>query len=250
MYQELQLFEESFNRPPVWGAEGYGLPLPTLAVGDLFEHDSLPDLQWRRPPEPGQVFKVVAVKHVFRETGPGPEVNHLLMVAVALDDLQSRQDAELDQAEADAEHQTRRGDFLNALVCDLARHCAPEVRQKLVHGIVSSMKAMSAHGIEDEAQSAWEEAAMILQADGHILTNMLQSEIQADVGRAIAELEREDRLTLWLADAGLDDWYPDDFPKAQAAFDPLAHSRRTLDTAEEKLTRRVVTLLYEHVLPT
>ncbi len=80
MYQELQIFEESFEHP-VWGTEDNDLPLPTLAVGDLFEHDSLPGIHWRTPPEPGQVFKVVAIKHVFRETGSGPEADHLLKVS-------------------------------------------------------------------------------------------------------------------------------------------------------------------------
>lgn len=249
MYHELQLFEESFDHHPVWGTEGNDLPLPTLAVGDLFEHDSLPAIHWRTPPEPGQVFKVIAIKHVFSETGPGPEANHLLMVAVALGDLESRQEAALDEAESALENQTRRGDFLSVLLRDLAQHTAPEVRDKLVQGIVSAMKGMSAHGIEDEAESAWEEAAMILQANDHLLADMLQGEIQADVRRAIAQLDREDRLTLWLADAELDDWFPDDWPDAQTALDPLTRWREAMDAAEQQMTQRVLTLLYAHEFP-
>jgi hypothetical protein len=249
MYQELQLFEETFDGYPVWGTEGNDLPLPALRVGDLFEHESLPAMNWRTPPKPSQAFKVIAIKHVFRETGRGPEADHLLKVAVALDDLESRQEAALNEAETDLENQTRRGDFLSVLLCDLAKYKAPEVRNKLVQGIVSTMKDMAAHGIEDEAGNSWEEAAMILQADGHVLAEMLRGEIQADVRRAIAQLDSEDRLTLWLAAAGLDDWYPDDFPDAQSRFDPLTHSRRALDTAEEQLTEYVLSLLYAHDLP-
>lgn len=248
MYQELELFEETFDSGPVWGTEGNDLPLPTLAVGDLFGHDMLPDIHWRRPPESGQVFKVVAIKHVFRETGTGPEVNHVLMVAVALDDMESRQEAAWSQAESDLEIQTRRGDFLNALVCDLANHNAPEVQDKLVQGIVSAMKIVSARGINDEAENAWEEAAMILQSDGHDLAETLRGEIQADVLRAIKQSDREVQLILWLATAGLDDWCLGEFPLAQEAFNVLDHSRRALDTAGELLTERVLSLLCSHDL--
>lgn len=249
MYQELEIFEETFDGYPVWSTEGNDPPLPGLALGDLFEHDGLPNIRWRRPPEPGQIFKVIAVKHVFRETGCGPEANHLLKVAVALGDLESRHEAELYQANAALEDQTRRGDFLTALMWDLAKYNAPEIRSRLVQGIVLNMKITPARGIEDEAENEWEEAAIILQANDHLLADMLQREIQSDVQRAIAKLQREDRLTLWLAASGLDDWCPEDFPDAQASFDPLAHSSSTLDTAEEKLSRQVLSLLYAHDLP-
>lgn len=228
MYQELELFEETFDGRPVWSTEGNDLPLPPLAVGDLFEHDSLPNIRWRWSPEPGQVFKVIAIKHVFRETGRGPEATHLLKVAVALGDLESRQEAKLYQIETALEAQTRRGDFLDILIYELAIHNWPEVQDKLIQSIVSSMKATPARGIEDEAENAWQEAAIILQANNHLLADMLQREIQSEVQRAIAKLEREDRLILWLAAAGLDDWYPDDFPDAPTGFDPLKHSRRTV----------------------
>lgn len=67
--------------------------------------------------------------------------------------------------------------------------------------------------------------------------------------RAIAQLDREDRLTLWLADAELDDWFPDDWPDAQTALDPLTRWREAMDAAEQQMTRRVLTLLYAHEFP-
>lgn len=246
MYQELELFEETFDGHPVWGTEGNDLPLPALRVGDLFEHESLPAINWRTSPKPGQAFKVTAIKHVFRETGPGPEADHLLKVAVALDDLESQQEAKLYQIETDLEAQTRRGDFLDILIYELAIHSAPEVQDKLIQSIMSSMKATPAREIEDEAKNTWEEAAIILQANHHLLADMLQREIKSEVQRAIAKLKREDRLIIWFAAAGLDDWSPDDFPNAQTGFDPLKHSRRTLETVESQLIEQVVSLLHAH----
>lgn len=249
MYQELQLFEESFNSEPVWSTEGNDLPLPPLAVGDQFEHLSMSAIYWRRPPRPGQVFRVVALKHVFKDsTDPGPTADYSLMVAVALDDFADRQEAALDEAETKLEDQTRRGDFLSAMLIDLAQHTAPELRNKLVQGVVSSMKAKPAHGIEDEAESAWEEAARILQADGHGLADMQRGDVESDVRGALKKLGREDRLTLWLEEAQLNDWFSDDWPKSATAFDPLTHLRGALDLVEEQLTRRVLSLLYAHEL--
>ncbi len=181
MYQELQLFEESFDRHPVWGTEGNDLPLPAMAVGDQFEHDSLPAIHWRMPPKPGQVFKVVAIKHVFSETGCGPEANHLLKVAVALDNLADRQETALIEAEQDLQRQTGRADFLQSVAREQARRTAPDVLNKVVDGIESEMKSMPAHGIESEAVSAWDEAAAILQANGHMLAEMQRSEIESSV---------------------------------------------------------------------
>lgn len=249
MYQELELFEETFDGHPVWSTEGNNLPLPALAVGDLFEHDSLPNIRWRWPPEPGQVFKVVAIKHVFRDTGRGPEADHLLKVAVALGDLESRQEAKLHQAETALEAQTRRGDFLDILLYELAIHNGANVWEKLIQDSVSAMKTTPARGIHGEAEFAWEEAALILQAKDHLGADILQPYIQADAQQAIAKMNRVDRLTLWLEAAGMDDWSPDDFPNAQTGFEPLKHSRRNLETVESQLIEKVVSLLYAHDFP-
>lgn len=61
MYQTLELFEDTFERDPIWSTEGSNSPLPALAVGDIFEHESLCNIDWRKGPEPGQVFKVTAI---------------------------------------------------------------------------------------------------------------------------------------------------------------------------------------------
>lgn len=249
MYQELELFEETFDSRPLWSTEGNDLALPALAVGDLFEHDSLPNIRWRRPPELGQVFKVIAIKHVFRETGSGPEADHLLKIAVALDDLESRQEAARNEAETDLKNQTRRGDFLDFLLYELAIHNKTKVWEKLIQDIVSAMKITPARGIHGEAKFAWEEAALILQANDHLRADILQPYIKADAQRAIEKMNRVDRLILWLEAAGMDDFSPDDFPNAKTGFDSLKYSRKTLETVESQLIEQVVSLLHAHDFP-
>ena len=246
MYQELELFEESFDGCPVWSTEGSDLPLPLIAVGNLFEHDGLPNICWRMPPEPTQVFKVIAIKHVFRETGRGAKTTHLLKVAVALGGLESRQEVELYQAETALENQTRRGDFLDFLLYELASHDAAEVWEKLILDTVSAMKTTPARGIHGEAEFAWEEAALIFQTSDHLQIDILQPYFRADVQRAIAKMNRIDRLILWLESAVLENWFPDDFPNAKTGFDPLKHSPKTLETVESQLMEHIVSLLHAH----
>ena len=246
MYQELQLFEESFDRHPVWGTEGNDLPLPPLAVGDLFEHDSLPSINWRMPPEPGQVFKVVAIKHVFSENGRGPEANHLLKVAVALDNLADRQEAALIEAEQDLQRQTGRSDFLQSVARKQARRTAPDVLNKIVDGIESEMKSMPAHGIESEAVSAWDEAAAILQTDGHALADMLRSQMESIVRAAFKRLNDDDRLAVWLAYADLNECFYEDWPDVHAGFDPWTVWATTMGAVDEEVSGRVLNMLHEH----
>lgn len=246
MYQELQLFEESFDRHPVWGTEGNDLPLPPLAVGDLFEHDSLPAIHWRMPPEPGQVFKVVAIKHVFSENGRGPEANHLLKVAVALDNLADRQEAALIEAEQALQRQTGRSDFLQSVARKQARRTAPDVLNKIVDGIESEMKSTPAHGIESEAVSAWDEAAAILQTDGHALADMLRSQMESIVRAAFKRLNDDDRLAVWLAYADLNECFYEDWPDVHAGFDPWTVWATTMGAVDEEVSGRVLNMLHEH----
>ena len=251
MYQELQIFEESFDSPPVWGTEGNGGPLPTLAVGDIFAHESLPAISWRRFPEAGQVFKVSAIKHAFRETGIGPLADHLLMVAVALDDFEARCDAEVADAEKALANQTRRADFFESLARGQARAAAPAPLDTVIKGIVSQLKTRPAHGVVSEAASEWEEAAQILQANDHLFAEILRSEIRSSVARALKQMSQADRLAVWLADADMKDWFFDnDWPDPEADFDPAACWGRALDEAEEKIVRRITSALLDHELAT
>ena len=249
MYQELQLFEDSFDRHPVWGTEGNDSRLPTLAVGDLFEHDSLPAIDWRMPPEPGQVFKVVAIKHVFSENGRGPEANHLLKVAVALDDLADRQEVALIEAEQDLQRQTGRADFLHGMAREQARRTAPDVLNKLVDGIESDMKCTPAHGIDSEALCAWSEAAAILQADGLALAEILRSQIESSVRLAFKRLSADDRLAVWLAHADLNECFYEDWPGVHAGFDPWTTWAATMGAVDEEVSGRVMNMLYEDQCP-
>ena len=249
MYQELQIFEESFSsRFPVWGTEANDLPLPTLAVGDAFDHTSLPGIPWRMPPEPGQNFKVIAVRHAFSSTGPGPEADYVMQIAVALDDLESRQEAALIEAEQDLQRQTGRADFLQSVAREQARRTAPDVLNKVVDGIELEMKSTPAHGIESEAVSAWDEAAAILQANGHDLAEILRSQIEFSVRLAFKRLGDDDRLAVWLAYADLNDCFYGEWPDVHSGFDPWTVWAATMQEVDEEVSGRITNMLYAHQL--
>ena len=194
----------------------------------------------------GQVFKVVAIKHVFSENGRGPEANHLLKVAVALDNLADRQEAALIEAEQDLQRQTGRSDFLQSVARKQARRTAPDVLNKIVDGIESEMKSTPAHGIESEAVSAWDEAAAILQTDGHALADMLRSQMESIVRAAFKRLNDDDRLAVWLAYADLNECFYEDWPDVHAGFDPWTVWATTMGAVDEEVSGRVLNMLHEH----
>lgn len=250
MYQELQIFEESFdNLFPVWGTEANDLSLPTLAVGDVFDHTGLPGIRWCKPPEAEQQFKVIAIRHAFSATGQGPEVDYVLQVAVALDALADGQQAALIDAEEDLQRQTGRADYLQSVAREQARRTAPDVLNKVVDGIESEMKSTPAHGIESEALNAWDEAAAILQADGHALTEMLRAEIESSVRRAFKHLTDGDRLAVWLAYADVTEcFFGRDWPEVHAGFDPQTVWDATMREIDEEVSGRITNMLYAHEL--
>lgn len=242
----LLLFEESFHRPPLWITKAAS-PFPALAVGDSFEHGGLPAIRWCREPEAGQIFKITQIKHDFHDDEDGP--HYSLLVCVALDDFEARREAELADAEQALENQTRRADFFESLAQDQARSTAPAVMDTTVQSIVSRLKTRPAHGVVSEAVSEWEEAAQILQANDHLLAEMLRSEIRGSAVRALKQMGRADRLAVWLADADLNNWFSDqNWPDPKGAFDPLEQWRGALDETVNEITQRIFSELHAHEL--
>ncbi|MDP2416352.1 MAG: hypothetical protein U1D25_05500 [Hydrogenophaga sp.] len=237
MYQELIVHIDSFDAPPVWGTEANDLPLPTLAVGDVLE---VPGLAWHSPTKPHPVFRVTAVKHVFTDTGPGPEANHQLMVTVAADGSPTQED-ELNDALAEAEQHQRHSAFWRSLLKDVARQRAPALMDAVLQGIQQAMQSRPAHGIE-AADNEWLEAARILQADGHGLADILRSTLGGSVYEAIKALPREERLVLWLAQSGFDEEWEDSADPRD--FEPDGRSDALNQLEDELLSQLQTELLY------
>lgn len=168
---------------------------------------------------------------------------------VALDDFEARRDAELADAEQALENQTSRANFLEGIGYELAQSAAPALLDKAIKGIVGRLKTRSAHGIVSEAASEWEEAAHILQANGHLLAEMLRSEIRGSVTVALKQMSRADRLSLWLAEMDLNECFTDfTWPDPEAAFEPLAHWSGTLDETENEIVQWILSALHAHEL--
>ena len=111
------------------------------------------------------------------------------------------------------------------------------------------MKSTPAHGIESEAESAWDEAAAILQANGHDLAEILRSQIEFSVRLAFKRLGDEDRLAVWLAHADLNECFYEDWPEVHAGFDPWTVWAATMQEIDEEVSERVLNMLHEHQLP-
>lgn len=237
MYQELTVHIDSFKSPPVWGTEGNDLPLPTLAVGDVLE---VPALAWHSDPAATPVFRVTAIKHVFTDTGPGPEANHLVMVTVAEDGARTLED-ERDDALNDAEKHEKHSAFWRTLLKDVARQRAPALLVAVLQGIQQAMQSQPAHGIE-AAGTEWLESARILQGDGHGLADMLRGRLAGSVCEAIKALPREERLVLWLAQGAFDEeWETSADPRS---FEPDGRSD-ALNQLEDELLRQLQTQLLD-----
>lgn len=240
MYQELIVHLDTFESPPVWGTEGNDLPLPTLAVGDVL---AVPGLTWRDAPDPQPVYRVTAVKHVFTEMGgPTPEANHQMVVTVAqhgAHTLDEELKEELASALNDAEKHRKHSAFWRTLLQDVVEQRAPAIQGAVLQSIRQTMKNQPAFGMA-EAGNEWQEAASILQADGHELAEMLRGTLAGSVVQAVKALPREERLVLWLAAGGLhEEWETAAEPHG---FEPDGRSN-ALDHLQEKLLRQLQTQL-------
>ncbi len=237
MYQELIVHIDTFRSQPVWSTEGNDLPLPTLAVGDVLE---VPPLAWHGAPADQPVFRVTAIKHVFTDTGPGPEANHQMVVTVAEDGSRPLED-ELDDALNEAEKHQKHSVFWRTLLQDVVEQRAPAIRGAVLQSIRQAMKNQPACDIA-EVSNAWQEAASILQADGHELAEMLRGTLAGSVHQAVKALPREERLVLWLAAGGLhEEWETGAEPHG---FEPDGRSD-ALDSLQERLVRQLCTQLLD-----
>jgi hypothetical protein len=100
-----------------------------------------------------------------------------------------------------------------------------------------------------EALSAWNEAAAILQADGHGLADMLRSQIESSVRLAFKRLSDDDRRAIWLAHDDLNECFYEGWPDVHAGFDPWKVWTSPLPEIDEEVSQRVVNKLYQHQLP-
>ena len=240
MYQELIVFVDSFESRPVWGTEANDLPLPALAVGDVLDVPTLREWAGATP----TVWRVTAVKHVFTAMGDRtPEADHQVLVTVR-EDKEPTLEQELEQAEVRNEELKQHSQFWQTLLGDIAEQQAPALRDALLTGIEHTMKRQPAHGIA-EARNEWCEAATIVQADGHMLEDMLTKQLRGSIHQALQRLPREERLLLWLEQGGLhEEWETSAQPQG---FEPDGRSD-ALDRLQETLLRRLQTRLLNTAL--
>lgn len=237
MYQELIVHLDTFQSPEVWGTEGNDLPLPALAVGDVLE---VPPLNWNRAPEEKAVYRVTAIQHAFTDTGAGPEANHQMRVTVAEDGSPTLED-QLEEAQDEIEKHRQIAAFWRGLLEDVVEQRAPAIQGAVLQSIRQAMKNQPAFGMA-EAGNEWQEAASILQADGHELAEMLRGTLAGSVYQAVKALPREERLVLWLAAGGVhEEWETAAEPHG---FEPDGRSD-ALDHLQEKLVRQLHTLLLD-----
>jgi hypothetical protein len=222
MYQELQIFKNSFEGELLWGTEGNDLPIPSLSKGDVFE---LPGAQWwEESRHQGLAYRVVSVCHAFEDSGQGPECNHLIKVAIEqFNSEESDSDLHVQELEHELERETQKVDFLEHIATTTGGLAAPTIFRALVSDIVANMKSDPAHGIE-EADSAWHEAAIILESNGHLLAQVMRDELLVKIQHALQALSQTDRIALWIWCDGLETWMSewDDFSwdKHRSSFDP------------------------------
>jgi hypothetical protein len=222
MYQELQIFKNSFEGELLWGTEGNDLPIPSLAKGDVFE---LPGAHWwEESHHQGMAYRVVSVSHVFMDTGPGPECNYLMKVVIEqFKPEESDLDLRTQELEFELEREIQKVDFLEHIATTTGGLAAPTIFSALVSDIVANMKSDPAQGIED-ASNAWHEAAIILKSNGHLLAQMMLDELLGKTQQALQALNLKDRIALWIWCDGLETWMRewDDFSwdKHSSSFDP------------------------------
>ncbi|MBK1688888.1 hypothetical protein [Rubrivivax gelatinosus] len=107
-----------------------------------------------------------------------------------------RPDPELWVEARDFDRERRRAVFLADLVGGLLPSVAGDAFDACVAAVGRELKEQPGSGLEPDAATAWVEAAMIVQAGGHLLFETLVCELQMAARRAFAALDRRQRLML------------------------------------------------------
>lgn len=150
-----------------------------------------------------------------------------------------RPDPELWIEARDFDRERRRAAFLSRLVEDLLPSVASDAFEACVAAVGRELKGQPGSGLEPGAATAWVEAAMIVQADGHLLFETLAGELQMAARRALATLDRRQRVMLWMSrepdewNEHADLWGLD----STHGFDPLT---RNTDAIEDEVARQVI----------
>jgi hypothetical protein len=238
MYQELQIFKNSIEGQLLWGTEGNGLPIPSLAKGDVFE---LPGAHWwEESRHQGLAYRVVSVCHAFTDSGRGPECNYLMKVSIEqFNPEEGDLNLHTQELEQELERETQKVEFLKYIATSSGGLAAPIILEALINDIVTNMKNDAAHGIE-EADNAWHEAAIILKSNGHLLAQTMRDELRRKIQHALKALSSTDRIALWIGCDGLETWMQEwddlSWDKHRSSFDPIEWVSE-FDDIEERATK-------------
>jgi hypothetical protein len=152
--------------------------------------------------------------------------------------------------EREAERMRHRAEFFAEVAGELVPAVARRILDACAEAIVTRLSTEPARGVDEDALSAWQEAAGILQADDHLLRETMISELQGLADEATRGLSVSDRVAVWLhtargeADADADLWDSEDLRH----FDPLTAYRGALDDAHERIVRQVLGKLQDEVV--
>lgn len=152
-------------------------------------------------------------------------------------------EAELDDAdEAEPARAQRRAAFFDALGPEPLSDVAARAMDTCAAAVEASLKAEPARGVIEDAATAWAEAQAIVQADGHDLRELLVQELHGLAADALAGLPATQRRALWaFVEPHECDECSDVWSRAGSeAFDPLQAWPGSLDIAEERIVRRVL----------
>lgn len=139
----------------------------------------------------------------------------------------------------------RRAAFFAALGPDQLPEVAAQAIDTCAAAVEASLKAEPARGVIEDVVTAWAEAQAVVQADGHDLREVLVQELHALAADALGDLPVRQRRGLWAQLEPIESGERGDLWDRDGAehFDPLGAWPGSMDTAEQRIVRRVLAAL-------
>jgi len=219
--------------------------LPSLELGQRFDLETWPEHRFGPTVEQDQALFVVRIETRFHHTGSTLLCHRTLTLAASPDP----QYLELLDAQAETESQSRRAEFAELLARSMAADLCAGLLDRCAAGIESELRSTPARGLTANDQTAWLEAAEVVQAAGHLLREEVDSEVASLADAAVRRLSLAQRQALWLhyEDSPestdlkyvTDEWATRDL----SDFDPAKAWPGALEEVESAIVRRVLTAL-------
>lgn len=217
-------------------------PLPSLELGQRFDPDAWPPDRFGPPVADGEALFVVRSETRVREVGRALLCHRTLTLAASADP----QYVEVVEARAETESQRRLAEFAESLARNMAADLAQGLVDRCAADIEGELRSTPSRGLAAADQTAWHEAAEVLQADQHLLRSETESEVESLVYAAVRSLTLAQRQALWLHRENsaestdlkylTDEWADRDL----LSFDPATAWPGALDAVEAAIVRRVL----------